>query len=429
MGRTKFKATAGTPGVRVTEGKQLSLAAGRSKQKKMVIELKELTQALTKKDIRNWQIARQLAISIEYPNRLPLYDIYDDVELDLQVTGAIAQRKRSVMQKAFKLVDAKGNDNPELLTIFERPWFKDLIELALDTPYWGHTLIELGDVTDVEGVPGYTYAKLVPRRHVKPEFGVVVINPSDDQTTGYKYREDAAMNAWLIELGKDRDLGLFLKLALQTIPKKNMLAFWDLFGEIFGMPIRIGKTTSRDAKENSKIEKMLEEMGAAAWGLFPEGTEIEIKETTRGDAYNVYDKRIDKADGYISKGILTQTMTMDNGSSKSQSETHLELLKKVIAADADMLRDMINYQLLPRMAMHGFPVKGFRFDWDEQIEYTPEEQLNIEKMLLENFDIDNEYFIQKYNVPILGVRQKHPVIAAPAAPGKEDTKLGKDFFD
>ena len=120
---------------------------------------------------------------------------------------------------------------------------------------------------------------------------------------------------------------------------------------------------------------------------------------------------------------------MDNGSSKSQSETQFELLKKVIASDADMLRDMINYQLLPRMAMHGFPVKGFRFDWDEQIDYTPEEQLNIEKMLLENFDIDNEYFIQKYNVPILGVRQKQPVIAAPATPGKEDTKLGKDFFD
>lgn len=47
-----------------------------------------------------------------------------------------------------------------------------------------------------------TVMLLVPRRHVKPEFGVVVVNPNDDATTGYNYREEPAMNAWLIELGK-----------------------------------------------------------------------------------------------------------------------------------------------------------------------------------------------------------------------------------
>ena len=62
-----------------------------------------------------------------------------------------------------------------------------------------------------------------------------------------------------------------------------------------------------------------------SWGLFPEGTEIEIKETTRGDAFNVYDKRIDRANSEISKGVLNQTMTIDSGSSLSQSEVHLEV--------------------------------------------------------------------------------------------------------
>ena len=75
------------------------------------------------------------------------------------------------------------------------------------------------------------------------------------------------------------------------------------------MPVRIGKTIVGIPGEHSKIERMLNEMGAAAWGLFPEGTEIEIKETSRGDAFNVYDQRINRANSEISKGILNQTMT------------------------------------------------------------------------------------------------------------------------
>ena len=44
-----------------------------------------------------------------------------------------------------------------------------------------------------------------------------------------------------------------------------------MFGEIFGIPLRIGTTTSRDPKEFDKLEKLLRNMGAASYGLFPEG--------------------------------------------------------------------------------------------------------------------------------------------------------------
>ena len=103
---------------------------------------------------------------------------------------------------------------------------------------------------------------------------------------------------------------------------------------------------------------MLSSMGAAAWGLFPEGTEIDIKETTRGDAFNVYDKRVDRANSEISKGLLNQTMTIDNGSSLSQSEVHLEVFENVIDSDADLVKDIVNDQLIPRMIKHGFPPKA-----------------------------------------------------------------------
>jgi len=166
-------------------------------------------------------------------------------------------------------------------------------------------------------------------------------------------------------------------------------------------------------------------MGAAAWGLFPEGTEIEIKETTRGDAFNVYDKRIERANSEMSKGVLNSTMTLDNGSSRSQSEVHLEILQNVIETDADFIRDLVNNRLIPFMIMHGFPVKGVRLDWNSAIDYTPSEQIAYEKMLLDSgYEIDPEYFNEKYNVKITG--KKEPAKPTPPVPPLDKTKL--NFF-
>lgn len=373
--------------------------------KKVVIELAQQSERLTKKDLHDWRQAWQMAINKERPVRWPLYNIYTDVDADLHITGCIGQRKGYVQKKSFKIVDTKGKENPVLTEIFESPWFKTFVSLALDSRYWGHSLIELGSVIEVEGKPAFSEVKLVPRQHVVPEFGVILKELSDDpQRQGYDYRT-GAMSPWVIEAGETYDLGLFLKAAHQSIPKKNMLSFWDQFGELFGMPIRVGKTTTRDEKERSRIEKMLSDMGAAAWGLFAEGTEIEIKETTRGDAYNVYDKRIERANSELSKGLLNQTMTIENGSSLSQAQVHLEVFENVVDHDADFIRDLTNYRLIPRMIRHGFPLKGYRFNWDESIDYTPKEQLDIETMIADRFEVDPKYFIEKYNIPILGTKK------------------------
>nr|WP_284696985.1 DUF935 family protein [Bacteroides fragilis] len=334
----------------------------------------------------------------------------------MHLTGCVGQRKGYVLNKSFRIVDKAGIENPDLTAVFESPWFKTFMELALESIFWGHSLIQLGDIIEVEGVPAFKEVLLVPRRHVIPEYGVIVTHQQETWQNGYDYR-NSDMADWIVEVGGTHDLGLYLKCAQHTIPKKNVFSFWDMFSEIFGIPFRVGKTTSRDPKEQGRIEKMLGSMGAAGWALFPEGTEIEIKESTRGDAYNVFDRRVERANSELSKGTLTQTMTTDNGSSLSQSEVHKEMLMNLIQKDADLLRDIINFQLIPKMIKHGFPLKGFRFDWYEGIDFTPEQQIAYERMLLENYEVDANYFIDKYNVPILKPRQKPAV------------QLVKPFFD
>ena len=313
------------------------------------------------------------------------------------------------MASSFKIADEKGNENEEAKSFFSTQWFRQLVKYVLDANYWGHSLIELGSlVPDANGRLTYDGVKLIPRKHVIPEYHRVLPDLGQDWTTGIDYHQPP-FNDWLIEVGQPDDLGLYLKAATQTIPKKNAMAFWDTFAEIFGMPMRIAHTTTRDDKELAKMEKMMAEMGTEGWGLFQEGTDIEVVESTKGDAFNVYDKRIDRANSELSKLIIGQTMTIEDGSSLSQSETHLEVFQNIIGADCAMLADVINTQLIPRMVRHGFPLQELHFEWDDSVDYTPEQQKAFEEMILNNFEVDGSYFTEKYGIPVGERRSQYQV--------------------
>lgn len=370
--------------------------------KKMMIELQEKTELLSRKDIASWRMAWQRAIDVQNPNRCALYDIYTDIEVDLHITGCIGQRKGFINKRGFKLVDKSGKRSDEVTALFETEWFEQFISYVLDSRFYGHSLIEFDVPIEMNGKRQFPIPKLVPRRHVIPEYGVIVRDQNEQHHNGIPFRTGDFAD-WCVEVGRPDDLGLLLKCCPSALSKKNMLAFWDGFGEIFGMPIRIAKTTSSDPASRSKIEQMLSKMGAAFWGVFPQDTEIEIKETTRGDAFNVYDKRIDRANSELSKGILNQTMTIDSGSSLSQSEVHLEVFENVIAEDEKLIRNVVNNRLIPFMVKHGFAVEGYSFEWDDTIIFTPEHIREVERMLINGgYEISPKYFADKYGIEITG---------------------------
>lgn len=394
--------------------------------RKVIMDIQRTTDSLTRKDIGDWRNAWQLAINIDSPNRQRLYDIYRDVEVDLHLSGCIQQREGFVLSRSFKLVNEKGDEDEEAINYFNTSWFKQLMKFALDANYWGHSLIELGDITtDLNGRKTYDGVKLIPRKHVIPEYHRVVTELGQDWHSGIDYHLPP-FSDWLIEVGLPDSLGLYLKAATQTIPKKNALAFWDTFAEIFGMPMRIARTTTRDDKERAKIEQMLKQSGLAGYMLADQGTELEFVESSKGDAFNVYDKRIDRANSELSKLIIGQTMTIEDGSSLSQSETHLEVFQNLVEADSDTIRDIVNNQLLPHMIRHGFPLKGIHFDWDYSVDYTPEQQVAYETMVLNEYEVDPAYFEGKYNMPVGGRRQMLPLVA-PTEPSQdgEDPKGNK----
>ena len=89
-------------------------AAERRRIKEMSIKLQLLTEALTRRDLADWRRAWQMAINVDNPNRTRLLNLYTDVDADLHLTGCVQQRMGFVLNKSFKLCDAKGVENPDL---------------------------------------------------------------------------------------------------------------------------------------------------------------------------------------------------------------------------------------------------------------------------------------------------------------------------
>ena len=199
------------------------------KKRDVLIELNQQTESLTKKDIATWRQAWQAAINYEQPNRCALLDVYNDALVDLHLSGCIAQRKGKTLQKPFVLTGKNGKEDDKARLMFEREWFNDFLDLALDSPYFGHSLIQFGDITNENGVMSFTGVELVPRKHVVPEYGVITREAGDDWKNGISYREgDIAV--WCIEVGKARDLGVLLKCDQRSLSNYNILADWATFG-------------------------------------------------------------------------------------------------------------------------------------------------------------------------------------------------------
>lgn len=177
---------------------------------KLTAQLMQQTDSLTKKDIATWRQAWQAAISIDNPNRARLYDIYTDCLVDLHLTGCIGQRKGKTLQKDFRLVGKDGKENPEGTKLLQKEWFNNFCDLVLDSRFWGHSLIQLGDIVSDENGMRFEGMELVPRKHVCPEYGV--ITPNLPRTGAREYRIARAISPVVYRSGYAQRLGATTKM-------------------------------------------------------------------------------------------------------------------------------------------------------------------------------------------------------------------------
>lgn len=154
---------------------------------------------------------------------------------------------------------------------------------------------------------------------------------------------------WTITTGADNHdepygLGLAHSLYWPVFFKRNDVKFWLMFLEKFGMPTAVAKVPAGMINDPATVQKavqMLQQIATDAGVVVPDNVVVELLEAARSGAAD-YAGMFEAMNAAISKIIVGQTMTTDNGSSRAQGEVHERVAQKIVEADSDLLSESFN---------------------------------------------------------------------------------------
>ncbi len=173
--------------------------------------------------------------------------------------------------------------------------------------------------------------------------------------------------------------GLALPALFYFMLKSYDVTSWAAFIDRYGFPIRLGKYSRKATQDDIKtLRRAIASIGADFGAVIPEGATIEIIESkTSSENTDAYQKMATWIDKQVSKLVLGQTMTTDDGSSRAQGEIHEEVRQDIAAADALSIADTLNSSLVVPYVNFNF---GEQECYPEIVLYKPDKK-NIEQVV------------------------------------------------
>jgi phage gp29-like protein len=344
------------------------------------------------KGIKEWRAALKAAESKTNPRRKKLYDLYEEILLDLHLTSVIGKRRMKITNTTLKFFNKDGKENEQITELTDTEAFGNMLNDIIDSRFWGHSLLWFNNIEEKK----LDY-KLIPRTNVSPERGIVLKRYSDQEGINYK---DDLYSRFLLEAGKTSDLGLLVKVAPLVIYKKGNIADWALYCQLFGIPFREFQYEGNDAKLKNQLEKIAKDTVTAPYAVLPSSAKLVIHDKgSKASNSESFEKFANFADAQMSKGILHNTMTTDAAGGNYKGEVHEKSEKEVEKDDKKFIIRLLNEKLIPILSNFGFKVDGGKFKFEDKEQMSLKQRFELDKGLAELIQIDDDYFYDTYNVP------------------------------
>lgn len=381
--------------------------------KNYVSDIVPKTISQTRKDIKDWLSAQQMATAAENAKRYPLYNLYAEIQKDLHLRSQINNRMLKSLSKAFVIKDKNGTVDQELtLLLNNQNWVYGVNKAILETVYNGHSLIELNYLNE------HLSVTLIPRQNVDPVNGLIFYDYTDDGKK-LEYRKQKEYGSWLMEFGENKELGLLNGCVPHVLFKRFGQSCWSELAEIHGIPPRVMKTNTQDKVMTNRATKMMQDMGSAAYFIIDDSESFEFAKgvSTNGD---VYKNLITLCNNEMSMGISGAVVGQDtvNGSN-SKEKTSISIVQDLVDSDLTLLEQYWNTTVIPGLVLLGIVPEGSTFGYD------PTEDLGqLWKMTTEAasfLEIDPVWVKTKFGIEVLGAKKAD-------AGQKLSLNFGEDFF-
>ena len=336
------------------------------------------------------KLARILQQADEGDNEQFLILAEEMEERDTHYASVLGQRKRAIsLIEPIVTGQAEGGDE-EIIeaveTLVAAPAFPDMVDDLLDGIAKGYSVCEIDWELNENQWRPRSYSHRDPRFfRFDPETAQEIRIKHD----GFPHGKPIPQYAMVVHRPKLKS-GITLRSGLARLVswafmlKSFTMQDWAAFLEVFGMPLRVGKYDSQAGPEEKRtLLRAVRDLGSDAAAIIPIGMEIEFIEAKGGTGNAVFGDMAGYLDKQISKAVLGQTMTTDDGSSLSQAKVHEDVKIDIKKSDARQTATTVKRDLIAPFVAFNYgpqapvPDVSFPVDDPEDIKVMSEALANL----------------------------------------------------
>lgn len=346
--------------------------------------------------IDKWRNAVRLA---DRGRRATLVELITELMDADPVFGEAWDKRVRAITNADIVFQVDGKEIESMMDFIDTTEFEEMLKEIMMAIGLGKT------VGEYDFSNGFKFTN-IDRRHLNTETKQILINQYD--TTGVSYEN----NDWLLNVGKDNDLGLFKRVIAYAIFKRNGGADYAQFCELLGIPMLAGLYDPDDDNARQEMEQAFEKRGSNGSVVMSKNSDIKTIGSESSGNTVVHESFLGWCDKQILIGIIGQSMTTIDGSSYSQSQVHENTENDINKADRRFVQRVLNEKVLPILEKRGYPVKGGWFSFPEKEKaLSKKEQLEIAKEVDDRTEegVDPAYWFENFGLP-KGNRKKKPEV-------------------
>lgn len=274
-------------------------------------------------------------------------------ERDPHYGSVLGMRKRAISGAPVR-VDPCGIaeiDKAVQEQIAEHDGFPGLIEDLLDSLGKGFSVVEIHWAADKSRWWPGEFRRVEPRwlRYDRETGRELRLRdeaaPVDgiELAPGHFIRHEARLKSGLAFRG-----GLARLVAFSWMCKAYTVKDWVAFIETYGLPLRLGRYGPEATKQDvAALYRAVANIGTDAAAVLPRAMEIQFEQAAAaGTASGIFENLARWVDEQVSKAVLGQTMTSDDGSSQAQAKVHDGVRHDIARSDARSLTAAINRDLV-----------------------------------------------------------------------------------
>ena len=142
--------------------------------------------------------------------------------------------------------------------------------------------------------------------------------------------------------------GLAYAVATMYLLKSTAVKDWWAFAEVFGLPVRVGKYGPNASDDDIQtLVDAIAMIASDAGAVIPDSMTVEFIQAGQAGGSGasgeiIFEKMAGWCDKQVSKAVVGQTMTVDDGASLSQAQIHHEIRGDIVDDDVRQMCDTLS---------------------------------------------------------------------------------------